>query len=404
MSENFSKPIQKTDDSAKQLIIEALEGQQTGGFDLDSVYYIKETYYVLEFLKCDTVRPYNSHPRRYWFKNRQKFLSLWKITEKLEGRLYLVNYEDSREQFKVIRVISMDESGIIQEKVNLWNFEQFKTWFKALNNLSANKESAIIAAEDVSIASSDEPKSNIQFDISTDKQYISYLPLYTIKAAAGYFGDGESVEIEGWIKAEGIGRLNNRMFVVRIVGNSMEPKIHNGDYCVFQANPNGTRQGKIVLAQHRDYYDEDNAGSYSVKQYESEKSYNEDGTWQHEKITLNPINKNYNPIVIVPDEVDSFRIIGEYVATLNLQENQIKKKSPNIRHYGYCIHCGKEIEYSFGCVNHRYYCKSCWREWYNKGHNPKQIEKYCHRCGNEYKSTFELPICQAICSIELGLK
>lgn len=68
MIENFSKPIQKTDDSAKQLIIEALEGQETGGFDLDSVYNIQGTYYVLEFLKCDTVRPFNSHPRRYWFK------------------------------------------------------------------------------------------------------------------------------------------------------------------------------------------------------------------------------------------------------------------------------------------------------------------------------------------------
>lgn len=126
MKENLSKPIQKTDDSAKQLIIEALEGHETGGFDLDSVYCVKGTYYVLEFLKCDTVRPYDSHPRRYWFRNKQKFISLWDITTKLEGRLYLVNYEDSREQFKVIRVLDLNEYGIIKEKVNLWNFEQFK--------------------------------------------------------------------------------------------------------------------------------------------------------------------------------------------------------------------------------------------------------------------------------------
>ena len=41
------------------------------------------------------------------------FLSLWDITSKLGGRLYLVNYEDSREQFKVIQVLDLDERGIL---------------------------------------------------------------------------------------------------------------------------------------------------------------------------------------------------------------------------------------------------------------------------------------------------
>ena len=37
----------------------------------------------------------------------------------------------------------------------------------------------------------------------------------------------------------------------RAVGRSMEPMIHDGDFLVFRANPVGTRQGKIVLAQYR---------------------------------------------------------------------------------------------------------------------------------------------------------
>lgn len=130
----MSKPIRKTDDSAKQLIIEALEGNQTGGFDLDSVYFIDGIYYVLEFLKCDTVRPNKSHPNRYWYKNAQKFISLWNITRKLDGLLYLVNYEDSREQFKVIKVLELSGTGIIREISKEWNFQQFKVWFKALNS------------------------------------------------------------------------------------------------------------------------------------------------------------------------------------------------------------------------------------------------------------------------------
>ena len=105
---NNSKPIGKGDDDAKALIIETLEGEWTGGFDLDSIYLINQKYYILEFLKCETVRPNNSHPNRYWFKNKQKFISLWEITKKLDGILYLVNYEDSRDQFKVIKVLKID--------------------------------------------------------------------------------------------------------------------------------------------------------------------------------------------------------------------------------------------------------------------------------------------------------
>ncbi|HLV91635.1 MAG TPA: hypothetical protein VKX34_00820 [Aequorivita sp.] len=128
-----SKPIGKVDDDAKSLIIEALEGELTGGFDLDSVYKIGDTYHVIEFLKCETVRPNNSHPRRYWFKNSQKFITLWEITQKLEGVLFLVNYEESREQFKVIKVLDLNEKGIISEEVKKWDFTQFKEWFKSLN-------------------------------------------------------------------------------------------------------------------------------------------------------------------------------------------------------------------------------------------------------------------------------
>ena len=129
-----SKPIKKADDDAKNLIIESLEGNVTGGFDLDSIYCIKGVYFVIEFLKCETVRPNDSHPKRYWHLNKQKFISLWQITKKLEGRLFLVNYEDSREQFKVIEVLELNETGIQKERVRKWDFEKYKKWFKELNS------------------------------------------------------------------------------------------------------------------------------------------------------------------------------------------------------------------------------------------------------------------------------
>lgn len=152
--------------------------------------------------------------------------------------------------------------------------------------------------------------------VPRSEQYITYLPLYSIRAACGYFGEGEEVSESGWMQVEGIGRLNQDMFIVQATGNSMEPRIHDGDYCVFEKYNGGSRNGKIVLAQHHGYYDDDNAGAFSIKEYNSTKSTDEYGNWQHESIELRPLNPAYNPIVLTPDDIEDFKIIGEFVATL----------------------------------------------------------------------------------------
>lgn len=237
--------------------------------------------------------------------------------------------------------------------------------------------------------------------VPEEEQYVTYLPLYSIRAAAGYFGEGEPVEKEGWMKAEGIGRLNRNMFIVRIVGHSMEPRINDGDFCVFQANPAGSRQGMIVLAQHRGYFDEDNAGSYSVKEYHSTKKYDEYGNWEHETIELRPYNPDYNPIVLTPDDIDDFRIVGGFVGILQPEELEepepISEPVAKQKHYGYCIRCGKEIDYSYGSDQPKYYCKDCWRDWYRSGHDTSLKEHYCHRCGKSHPASVDKPLCWPDC-------
>lgn len=153
--------------------------------------------------------------------------------------------------------------------------------------------------------------------VNDDVKYIDFLPVYSIKAACGYFGEGDDVSELGWIQVEGVGKLNRNMFVVQASGHSMEPRINDGDFCVFRANPAGSRQGKIVLVQHHNYYDSDYSGAYSIKEYSSAKSYDEFGNWQHEKIELLPLNKDYNPIVIDAEEAEDFRVIGEFVGVVD---------------------------------------------------------------------------------------
>ncbi len=142
------------------------------------------------------------------------------------------------------------------------------------------------------------------------------LPLYSLKAAAGYFGNGETVEPEGWVEADGLGKLDERMFVCRAVGRSMEPMLRDGDYLVFRAKPAGTKQGRIVLAQYRGAADPDTGGAFTVKRYSSEKQRTDDGGWRHTRVTLSPINRDYQPIVLQKGDAEGFEILAEFVAVL----------------------------------------------------------------------------------------
>lgn len=158
-------------------------------------------------------------------------------------------------------------------------------------------------------------KIRIESAVNDDVKYIDFLPLYSLKAACGAFGEWQTVNEDGWVKVEGIGPLNRNMFVVKAIGRSMEPLISNNDLCVFRANVVGSRNNKVVLVQHNNYIDSENQGSYSIKKYTSEKSFDkETGEWQHERIILKPLNNFYKPIII--EEDDGFLIVAEFVSII----------------------------------------------------------------------------------------
>ena len=153
-------------------------------------------------------------------------------------------------------------------------------------------------------------------DEARREAYKTMLPLYSLRAAAGYFGRSEAVEPEGWVRVEGFGPLDERMFVARAVGRSMEPRIRDGDLLVFRANPAGSRQGKIVLVECRGIADPETGGSYTVKVYRSSKVMDPDGSWKHERVVLLPLNPEYDPMVLEPDVSVDLRVIAEYVGTI----------------------------------------------------------------------------------------
>ncbi|MCE5247835.1 DEAD/DEAH box helicase family protein [bacterium] len=153
----------------------------------------------------------------------------------------------------------------------------------------------------------------------------SLLPLFSLRAAAGYFGAGESVEPEAWIEVDGIGKLDERMFVCRAVGRSMEPMIHDGDFVVFRATPAGSRQGKMVLAQYRGPADPETGGSFTVKRYASKKTADEESGWRHTRVVLEPLNRSYSPIILTGEDAETVTIIGELVTVLRGENRPIER-------------------------------------------------------------------------------
>jgi SOS-response transcriptional repressor LexA len=143
------------------------------------------------------------------------------------------------------------------------------------------------------------------------EKYIRLLPVYSLEAAAGYFGQGKDVRLEGWLEVDARHRLNKDMFVARVVGPSMEPRIHDGDLCLFRRYSGGSRDGLIVLAEHRGIDDPETGGSYSVKKYTSTKAADTEGSWKHTRVRLEPINKRFKPIEISNDS--DVRVLAEFV-------------------------------------------------------------------------------------------
>jgi SOS-response transcriptional repressor LexA len=138
----------------------------------------------------------------------------------------------------------------------------------------------------------------------------THLPLYTLRAAAGKFGEERAVEIdpEDWIPAPG-GRLDEGMFVARVVGRSMEPRIPDGSLNVFRAPVVGSRQNRIVLAERRGLPED---SRFTVKRYTSRKRATGDDQWEHESVRLEPLNPEFEAFELQPGD----QIIAEWIRTL----------------------------------------------------------------------------------------
>ena len=143
------------------------------------------------------------------------------------------------------------------------------------------------------------------------KPYVTHVPLYSLRAAAGRLGEDMGSAEEDWVRAPEGMRLGPELFAAHVVGRSMEPRIPDGSLNLFRFHPAGSRQGKILLIQHFGVLDE--TARYTVKRYTSEKVYRGEDDWQHERIRLEPLNPEFEAWDVGPRD---FAVVAEWLRVI----------------------------------------------------------------------------------------
>jgi SOS-response transcriptional repressor LexA len=151
---------------------------------------------------------------------------------------------------------------------------------------------------------------------ATVRPFVTHLPRYSLAVAAGKFLENQEVAQqegeEAWEEVPSGLRPAPEMFVARIAGRSMEPRIPDNSLCVFRAGVVGSREGRLVLVEYLGGGANDR---HTVKVYQSVKEQMPDGTWKHKSILLKPLNPEFEAWELNPEE-DRFRIVAEFVQVL----------------------------------------------------------------------------------------
>lgn len=210
--------------------------------------------------------------------------------------------------------------------------EATKKWVVAVNNAKKYGRWAYEIVRDVSKLESvlevhaTPAQTAIPFRVveaKDDTKFKTCVPLIPLRVAASASSESQDVGVATlwdateWVEPKSQTRLGEGMFVAQVRGQSMEPQIADGAYCLFRKPSVGSRQGRLLVVQHRSISDPAYSGSFTLKRYKSEKVVDPDtGEWQHALITLEPLNPAFQPIEITSNDEEDFRVIAEFVEVL----------------------------------------------------------------------------------------
>ena len=155
------------------------------------------------------------------------------------------------------------------------------------------------------------------FKTENIKPFENSIPLYSLKVAAGAFGELQQVEDMEWVNIPKRIKPSKDLFACQVIGESMNKVITNGAFCLFKKYTGGSRNGQIVLVENTNMQDSDFGSCYTIKEYESKKYEDENG-WKHQSIILKPLSTDntYQNIVLENEDMSTFKVIATFECEL----------------------------------------------------------------------------------------
>jgi uncharacterized protein len=153
--------------------------------------------------------------------------------------------------------------------------------------------------------------------VQAGQEAANSVPIFDLKFAAGQFSDYQQADTFDHVVLPAHLRASEGYFVARVEGDSMNKRIPPGAWCLFHFNPQGTRNGKIVVVQHRRISDPELGGQYTIKRYKSEKHFGEDGV-VNSVIVLKPesTNDKHEAIVLSAEDAEEIVVVAEFLTVV----------------------------------------------------------------------------------------
>lgn len=153
--------------------------------------------------------------------------------------------------------------------------------------------------------------------VQAGQEAANSVPIFDLKFAAGQFSEYQQADTFDHVVLPAHLRASEGYFVARVEGDSMNKRIPPGAWCLFHFNPQGTRNGKIVVVQHRRISDPELGGQYTIKRYKSEKHFGDDGV-VNSVIVLKPesTNDKHEAIVLSAEDAEEMVVVAEFLTVV----------------------------------------------------------------------------------------
>ncbi|HEX4917840.1 MAG TPA: S24 family peptidase [Limnobacter sp.] len=148
------------------------------------------------------------------------------------------------------------------------------------------------------------------------------VPVYTLQTAAECARNNRHAAAgTEWLELPAHLHAQPDMFVARVHGDTMDKRIPPGALCLFRFNPQGARNGKILLVQHPRIPTNEQDAHCVLKRYKTHKEADNKGH-VHTVVLLSPESRNpaHQTFAMSAEEAEEMLVVAEFMGVVQAQQ------------------------------------------------------------------------------------